>query len=253
MGALANNARADSSDVLLAPVQTSESGAAAFLGLTESGRRYWIKVPGNPQGDRILVSEQIVSAVGALIGAPVRPTALIEIGPEHAGWQYGEYQRLRPCVAHGSLLLEDAEVSDELLYARADDNARRQPALAALWDWCLGEDEQWLYEPGADYQVWSFDHGWWIGGAGDWTAVDLQQVADRDWTWNETSRHLDGAAFLEVADRLEAVTPNELIEAVCRVPAVWGVSDADLEAVAWMLHRRRGPVASRLRAMSAQV
>jgi Protein of unknown function (DUF3037) len=132
-GALDGTQRAEPTELLIAPLRHSESGAAAFLGLVESGFQYWIKVLGNPQGDQILVTEQLVSAAGRLINAPVRPTALVQIPAELSGWQYAEVHRLAEGVAHGSLNLESADVIDELLYTASDDNAQRQPALAALW------------------------------------------------------------------------------------------------------------------------
>ncbi|GAA1592189.1 hypothetical protein GCM10009804_55630 [Kribbella hippodromi] len=231
----------------MAPVRTTDSGAAAFLGIAESGNQYWIKPLGNPQGDQILVTEQLVAAAGRLIDAPVRPTALVTVPHELAGWKYGETQRLASGVAHGSLNLPSADVVDELLYTFHDDNQRRQPALAALWDWCLGEDEQWLYDLDDDRSIWSFDHGLWLGGGFGWSGDQLERDVGVDWSWDESVIGMDKAAFHEVADRLHAVTVQQLLEAVACVPTAWQVPQFELETVAWLLYRRRTQVAVRLR------
>jgi hypothetical protein len=189
-GTLAGVARATADEVLMTPVRAGETGTAAFLGLTMSGRSYWVKVLGNPQGNQGLVTEQIVSAAGRKIEAPVRPTALIDISNDFADWSYSPGRNLPPGVAHGSLLLDNAEDGDVLSYLFDDDNRRRQPAMLALWDWCLGGDEQWLYELSSDKSVWSFDHGFWLTGETGWTKEILTRNVDVAWpldcpsSWN---------------------------------------------------------------------
>ena len=223
-----------------------------FLGLCESGRQYWIKALGNPQGDLVLVSERVVSAVGELIGAPVRPTALVEITEAVAANRPGNLSFLRSGTAHGSLHLEPADVSDDVLYTTSDNNPTRLPALAGLWDWCLGEDEQWIYAPSEDHSLWSFDHGLWIGQGFDWSAADAAALSQQDRRWNNRLRGADPVAFTQVAERIEAVTADEILGAVASVPLTWGISDTDLEALAWVLWIRRQPVAARLRELSAR-
>lgn len=251
LGRLAGLPRSVPTERLVAPIQRSESGAAAFQGVTDSGRRYWLKVLGNPQGDQVLVTERIVSAAGELIGAPVRPISLVEIPPALAGWRYGETEKLPAGIAHGSLVLEQAEVVDELIYRDDDDNRVRQVHLLALWDWCLGEDQQWLYDTASERSVWSFDHGFWIsGGEAHWSGTSLRRTVDLAWAWDESPSGLSANTFHEVARRIESVTSDDLLRVVASVPTEWKVDDRELEAVAWFLHRRRVPVANRLRAMA---
>jgi hypothetical protein len=251
-GILAGKARGQPARVLVSPLQKSQSGAATFLGLVDSGEQYWMKVLGNPQGDQVLTNEQIVSAAGALIKAPVRPTALIEIPLEVAGWQYGETERLRPGVAHGSLHLESADLTDLMLYQQLDDNANRQPALLGLWDWCLGEDEQWLYDLADARSIWTFDHGLWIGGGFDWDANSIARTVDTPWSWPLPVIGMNPTAFHQVADTLEGVSVSQIVDVIRVVPLEWGIPDSDLEAVGWMLYRRREPVAMRLRQLAAR-
>lgn len=250
-GRLAALPRPSASERLFTPIKPSQSGAAAFQGVVEGGKTYWIKVLGNPQGDQILTTERIVTAAGALLDAPVRPIALIDIPLAFSKWQYRDLTGLPPGLAHGSLALDKAEVVDEMTYRSADDNRVRQVLLLALWDWCMGEDQQWLYDTSADLSIWTFDHGFWIsGGEALWTQESLSRTVDLPWGWRETVSGLSASTFHEVARRLEAVTADDLLRAVATVPTEWKVGDADLEAVAWFLYRRRLPVADRLRAMA---
>jgi hypothetical protein len=55
-----------------------------------------------------------------------------------------------------------------------------------------------------------------------------------------------------VADTIERVTIDDCISITANVPSEWPVSDRDLEAVAWLLYRRRSQVADRLRNKCAQ-
>jgi hypothetical protein len=61
---------------------------------------------------------------------------------------------------------------------------------------------------------------------------------------------MEPTAFLEVADRLEALTVTDFIDAVASVPIAWGVSDDLLEALAWWFHTRRVHAASRMRVLA---
>lgn len=248
-GALAGMRRGEPTESLAATTEPVESGTSTFLGPCESGRRFWIKAVGNPQGDQVLVSECVVPRLGCLIDAPVRESTLVDITPELTGTATTGPQHLRAGVAHGSLDLPRAQVSADVLYASRGENRVRVPALAALWDWCLGADEQWMYDPDGQ-SIWSFDHGLWIGQGFDWDASDAPILATQPHPWAWGLHGTEPSAFADVANRLEAVTAEQVLEAVAGVPASWPVADQDLEALCWVVWQRRKPVADRLRAMA---
>ncbi|MBS1905483.1 MAG: hypothetical protein JST33_02715 [Actinobacteria bacterium] len=236
--------------VLRAPRERARSsGAGAFLGLADDGRTYWVKVPGNPQGDQVLVNEVIVGELGRLIGAPVRERVLIRIPPSISRWDMFPAGRSdAPLIAHGSLHVPGAIDDDDLRYTRRDDNARRQSAMVALWDLCLGEDPQWLYETTAAYSMWSYDHGlWFTTGEGDWEESVLRRLVTTDGTFPHIPTGLDRRRLLDVADAILGLTPEALLSVMSAVPVEWGTDDRSLEAMAWFLFRRREPVAQRLR------
>ncbi|MFV0320333.1 MAG: hypothetical protein ACK5IN_08250 [Microbacterium sp.] len=225
------------------------SGAGAFLGLADDGRQYWVKVPGNAQGNQVLVNEVIVAEVGRLIGAPVRERALVRVPSSVAAWsEFPVRGVVGPLVAHASHHVPGAVDDDELRYTKRDDNARRQAAMAGLWDLCVGEDPQWLYETAASYSVWSYDHGlWFTTGEGDWDRNVLERLADVDSRIPKLPAAVSRERLSEVADVIDELTPDQLLTAVSLVPVEWGTDDGDLETMAWFLYSRRRPVAERLR------
>lgn len=224
-----------------------DSGTMAFRGLAASGNTYWIKVPNQPQGPRILATEQIVAAVGRLIDAPVRQTALIEITQDWSDYRVTDGLLLSPCVAHASLELGNAVESRDQSHMRADDNARRWARWVALWDWCLGGDEQWLYAHDSDKSMWSFDHNMWIHDAADWSAETCNGTAIMEWAWRGKWEDIDSQELVNVADRLDEVKRSALVEACYAIPQEWGVSQADLDSLVDMLFERKSGVAARLR------
>lgn len=237
---------------LAAPIRTSTSGTHALLGLADNGRQYWVKACGNPQGDLVLTTEQIVSAVGLLLEAPVRPVVLLDIPESLAGWLYGPGLRLEAGVAHASEHLASCEECEDFAFRKHDHNSTRQPALVALWDLCMGYDAQWLFDHSDDRSIWSFDHGWWLSGP-DWSGDLLSGLVDRPWEWEGSLTGMSGEQFIELAERVELLTPDELLGAVAAVPLAWDVPDWELETVAWLLYNRKIGVARRLRVSSARV
>jgi len=241
-------AMADSARVTLtACVETTPSGAAAFLGIGSDGLFYWVKAPNNPQGARSLVPERIVTNIGLAISAPVRPIVLLEI-PEGLDFVYAPGHRLRPGIAHGSLDVGQSKVLDDWSGVSGRDNNRTRIAyISALWDLCLGNDPQWLAEFADDAALWSFDHGFWFAGEVDWSAESMAQVGLRPWTAPNVelaSRDALNAA----AAAVEGLTLADF-QAICDdVPGSWGASQIELSAVAASLYARVPGVVERLRA-----
>ncbi|SDG79179.1 hypothetical protein SAMN04489810_1304 [Microbacterium pygmaeum] len=225
------------------------SGAGAFLGLADDGRQYWVKVPGNAQGNQVLTNEVIVGELGRVLGAPVRERVLVAIPPSVSAWSDFPVRKSDlALLAHGSLHVPGAVDDDELRYTKRDDNARRQAAMAGLWDLCVGEDPQWLYETGAAYSMWSYDHGFWFTtGEGDWDQDVLRRLLATDGSLATLPSGVSRERLREVATVVENLTPEMLLSVMSAVPVEWGTDDRDLEAMAWFLFARREPVANRLR------
>jgi len=241
---------------LVAPIgPPSGSGANAAKGLADDGNVYWFKLPDNEQGVRVLANEVIVGALGSRLGAPVRQCVLASVAPGLLLRPDGSRGPARgpSSVAHASLHLESALEDDDLTYTRRDDNSRRQVWIMALWDLCLGQDPQWLYDSSEDYTIWSYDHGLWFwSGEGDWDPAMLRRSVLEDSTYAPRPHGLDRSTVAEVAEALADLTRNDLLKVVSAVPIEWGIPDVDLEHLAWFLYERREMVADRLvRTLSA--
>ena len=143
------------------PLQPSAAGGSGtFLAQLSDRRRWWVKPQNNFQGPKVIVTEHIVARAGALIGAPVCEVAIAQIPDEIVGWEFRAGAGLQAGFAHASLAVDDAHEARTLDHRERDDNRRRQAGIFALYDWCWGGDDQWLYSESADRAVFSHDHGW---------------------------------------------------------------------------------------------
>lgn len=253
IAALRDEHSSDDWPELAAALQTSMAGSAPLLCVANDGGKYWVKFPGNPQGTQTLVAEVIVAELGKLIGAPVVDAVRLKVPDAWAGRPYGPdgLHSIEAGLAHGSPLIEAVSVrEDALTFARRDSNATRIPRLVVLWDWAMGEDEQWLYDEDAHSSIWSFDHGWWLDAAqGPWTTAGLATVARQPWEIpGEVPSAISPAEFYAAADVLDAITKEQLASAVSRVPRSWEPDDALLGDLAATIDARRAGVAERARA-----
>lgn len=214
---------------------------------------YFVKSLDNQQPglEATLAAELVVAGVGRLIGAPVVRTVVIEIPSALAGHEPRPGTPIRAGLAHGSAALERAdEMGRPALYARdQDDNRARHAGVYALYDWCYGSDQQWLYDIDDDRRLYSHDHGlylpwgWWIDGSALAAAVDDPHPLP------DPATGLSRTAGEEVAARLEALTRLEVAGVLNQVPAAWPVTDEVLETLGWFLERRAPGVAARLRSL----
>lgn len=231
---------------LIAPIRTTESGSGTFLGLASDGNEYWIKAPNNPQGVRTLAAEVVVHGIGNLLGAPVCETALIDI-PATMNWLFTPQHRLNGGIGHASLNLRNALVSEEwTTYSALDHNRERQAILLGLWDLCMGGDPQWLHDVAAEYSIWSFDHGFWLGGDGDCSAHSLQQLGSTPWQY-DLELGIASARALRIASVAVGSIDRMALHAVTdQVPVEWGIPRSELAALADILFVRAEGVAQRL-------
>lgn len=108
-------------------------------------------------------NEEVIGALGALIGAPVGtvtlvnvPQILIDAEPNLSHFQAG--------VSHGSLFVDSCRDSKAVEYATATDNRARLAKLAALYSLVLASDHQVLYDNEPPNRVHSVDHGHFFNG-----------------------------------------------------------------------------------------
>ncbi len=204
-----------------------------------------------------LVIEQVVAEVGRLVGAPVCDTSLIRISGELAGWEARPGTKIAAGLAHASRALNRAdERGRPNLYARnRDDNSLRHVGVYALFDWCIGCDQQWLYDLDADQTIYSHDHGLYLPpiGHGFFTVEALKAEVLSPSILPDSPAGLNGAAIEQVAQALENISRDDLIAILNRVPASWPATNEELEVLGWFLECRAPHVAARLRDLGSKV
>lgn len=222
-------------------------GSGTFLAEASDRRRWWVKPQNNLQGPRVIVTEYVVASAGYLIGAPVCEVAVVEIPEEIAGWEFRPGAHLEPGLAHASLAVDDAQEARALEYRDRDDNERRHAGVCALYDWCWGGDDQWLYCETDDRKLYSHDHGWYLPENGpDWSQATLLARVDEPHPAGYPTTNLDQAELFALAGGLNAPLRQPLVDLLMTVPASWPVKDSGLEALGFFLERRASAVAGRL-------
>ena len=240
-------------DGILRAMSDERGGSLPFQVSATDGQIYWVKQIQNQQSPRVPVTEQVIAKCGQLIGAPVREFQLIQIPAELDGERLSNGTTLRQGIAHASLNLEFAAF-DKIWGPEnrsRDDNQRRHAAYFAFFDWCWGEDCQWLYDATDDMKTYSHDHGHFLPGSPDWTVESLMNHTEEAHSLDSSPEGLDYNELENVAGRLENLKAAELNAALCCVPKSWPVTDKELEMLGSFLDTRRLPVAQRIRQLAA--
>ncbi len=228
-------------------------GSRAFFARGNDGKRWWIKTLNNRQHSRVVVTEHIVAMVGQLIGAPTCTVSIINIPEAFKAKVVGDLG-IEPGFAHASLAVRDAEEirgQDCLYFISKDDNRRRFTGLYALYDWCWGDDPQFLVCRSEDCTMYSHDHGWYLGPGGRWDERVLMRNIKMSHQWNSwVSRHLaeaiDPAEARRLVGCLRGIDGPRLTEVITVIPKSWAVTDQELGTLGYFLAERARDVATRL-------
>ncbi|MFC7387016.1 hypothetical protein [Sphaerisporangium rhizosphaerae] len=120
----------------------------------------------------------------------------------------------------------------------------------ALYDWCWGSDSQWLHDLDDDQSIYSHDHGLYLPpNDGHIESKFLHLSADEPNELPDSPAGLDKGAVETVAEALEKIDRDALVNILCAVPASWPVADEALATLGWFLEHRAPAVANRLRAL----
>jgi hypothetical protein len=231
----------------------SQSWAHPIRVLASDGQSYFVKtLSGCPEFARGSVAvEYVIAEVGRLIGAPVCGSSLIRVPEALEDWPLPSGGKLEAGLAHASAALERAIECRPALSSRTqDDNRRRHVGLYALYDWCFGDDPQWLHDLDSDRSIYSHDHGLYLPPHdGRISRQFLIDCANEPNPLTDPPDGLDPEAIARVSGALERINRDALVKVVRGVPASWPVSDDDLEALGWFLEHRAPAVAARIRAL----
>lgn len=195
----------------------ADTGANPIKFFCTDGKTYWCKAPGNPHGDQSLLHELIMPRVARWIDAPAAPSSLVMVSADLA-----EALGIRQGTWVGSLEIGDAHELTEQRHISKDDNSRRFPLLSALWQLCLGEDPQYVYEFSADNAVWSIDHGLWFDNFHhDTHPTHLRQAEPTVWEEPDRAPGYNLDVYVEIAAVLEQVSVSDLAGTFAGVPSDW--------------------------------
>lgn len=223
---------AQDSLTLRAPLgQGTGGGSGSFWGAASDGNRWRVKPLNGPHGEMAPVNEFLVGRAGKMIVAPVCDVSLIVIPSDVAGWEFSPGLTLETGVASASREVAGCHEERVLSHRDEDDNKRRHVGVYALYDWCWGGDDQWLYETPADEAVHSHDHGLYFPGGPDWRAQDLSSLIGEPHQLGTPTTGLDAGTKEDFALRLDAVNQNALLPILRAVPTSWPVTDENLEAL----------------------
>lgn len=228
-------------------------GSGTFLAEASDSRRWWVKPQNNLQGPQVIVTEYVVASAGRLLGAPVCEVAIVEVPEEIVGWEFRPGAHLEAGLAHASLAVDNVQEARTLEYRDRNENVRRHAGVFALYDWCWGGDDQWLYCEAEDRKVYSHDHGWYLPETGpDWSEATLLAHVNEPHLPRYARPGLDPTELRDLANRLSAPLRQRLVDMLITVPTSWPVADSDLEALGFFLERRAPTVAERLITMTGE-
>jgi hypothetical protein len=216
----------------------------------DDGRVYFAKFPELCSGPEQMsvVTEMVVATAGRLIGASTCETAIMQVPSELQGQPLKNGKTVSSRLVHGSVAIKNCyEVKADLPERAADDNRRRHVGLCALYDWCFGQDQQWLLDVDDSLSTYSHDHGHYLpGGGGSWTVDTLVASVDQEHPAPGDFAGLSPTAVAETAVALRAIDRETLRSLLQRVPVSWPVTNDQLECLGWFLERRAPAVAGRI-------
>jgi hypothetical protein len=158
---------------------------------------------------------------------------------------------LMPGLAHASQALDHVEERrDNLVQRSRDHNRVRHVGIHALYDWCYGDDPQWLHDRDDDWATYSHDHGLYLPpNLGSVSIEHLRAAVDEPNPLQDDPHGLSAEAVEAVADALGKIDRDALVNILRAVPASWPVTDDALATLGWFLEYRAPAVAKRIRAL----
>lgn len=223
-----------------AVVAKTDSGARVVKILAQDEDFYWTKFAHSDHGPEAVAFEVIATILGRELGAPIPDAALVQVpvGLENETDYRGH--RIGASLGFGSLAVEGYEL-EQPNFVKNDGNPDGLPLLLALTELCMGDDEQFLVEPGADNRVYGFDFDSWFAGTHpgwqvSWFATDINDSYISD-TWRNLEMNRD--SLLDARSAVTRLDPATFDAAVAAVPAEWNVQGSQLRSLAQLLNDRK--------------
>ncbi|WP_136090305.1 HipA family kinase [Auritidibacter ignavus] len=226
----------------------ADTGSQPVKILTDDGKAYWAKEPRNPHGNESLLAEVICHEVAKYLQLPVPQYALVEL-PRNL--KIHSYESPDDLTCFGSELITGTVESRDLKHLSDDDNSVHAPRFIALWEWCDGNDEQFLYQTLSEHSLVSFDFGMWLGIEAQWSVSSYTSKPPPHSRWPGSVKGMSTRSFIDAANLVGNLTQKQALQIVSAVPVEWGFTDRDLIEVARFLMDRATRVKASLQAHSA--
>ncbi|WP_231866947.1 HipA family kinase [Anabaena sp. 4-3] len=193
------------------------------------------------QAGRQIITDQIVARLGLAMKAPVGRPQIVEIPLELLELDSG-FSFLSPGTAHGTHFIPNCfDDRDASKYKHHSGNQERFAFLSVLFGWVYSQDEQFIYQTTHPSLVYSVDHGRFFPDGYAWTVQSLQNAPNP-----EVDRRLVLSCSLTNDEirrgllALEAVTEEEIIQAVASPPDEWGITiNERMVMIEYLIKRQR--------------
>lgn len=188
---------------------------------------------------RSLVSESLIAAAGKVLGAPVPPAAWVLMPELLISLERGLVHFETEGLCHGSRWISGCTDASPLMYSDEPGNPDRLALLRVLYSWFGAADHQLIYKKLAPHEVFSVDHNQFFPGGPLWTQADLEEAERAIWDPFFDPARLPEASRIAAAERLQALTIEEVAHIVSAPHPSWGYSLQERIATAEYLVRRR--------------
>lgn len=224
------------------------------LVMASDGKKYVVKLIGNPQGSRILANECVTTGLAEALGAPSVPGAIVEVGQDVVSQIDRNMKHLlpaenlsfRPGLQFGSLYLGVAWPfpsngplqilpSTVPLMAKTS-NVSTWPNAIVLYALVQNEDSRHEHvlvavdqaSSGSGY--WLIDHGHCLGVGRGWQTLMVDAISLREPVYPELVKGFD--PFRDPLERMEAMTPVSIRRLLDSYPLKeWEVPREDQDAL----------------------
>jgi len=233
--------------VYLGEVGVGVTGAQRIEG--QDRTTYIVKFQGNPDGTRVLATEQVIAVLGQYLAAPIPPVVHMDIDSTIAAAARAKNGHAAAGIHHGSR--EESEVGSREGPNYIDDvgNRERFGALLVLYSCVKADDQQFIYKKTDPHLVFSVDHARFLPGSMNWSRASLDGSGPPTVDPTLAAIGLTSADADAPITRLDVVSADVIAGAVARIHASWGVSDDDQIALARFIERRAAETVQLLRSV----
>lgn len=184
-----------------------------------------------------ILADHVVAGLGRCIGAPIPPTAVVELPGELIAAERSLADYL-PGEAFGSYFTP-CSPRLRVTAPRGDADRAAYSKLGALWAWCRGGDPQ-LFRKDDDETVISVDHGHFFPGGPNWTSDLIREDplaglhSNNEFSGKVSAGELGAAIAL-----VKSVSDHDIAGIIASAPRGLDVSDVERCALAEFLRTRR--------------